>query len=539
MWLLQEFHDLRDRLSEVDCIGIARPFISVVRSKETTGLITGQALATLSRFICLGVFNPSSHNAVAALCEVAEAAVYCRFEATDPTKDEVVLVNILELMKTAISSPAGVYLPDAAVWEMIQTALRIFNQMRAPEYSEVLGNAAENTLVHLVRYLFRPRTFPAIHESNAALQPQAYGIPCCIKVLSELSTTKNIERCMNSLSSHKVSRNLLLILTAIEANPNLVFDNSSLLAVMKEKVCLFLLKCSAIASSSQMCTIIRIFHCILLSSSNALKMQTQMLFTSTYLRLASSSTENDISPKAKMVIIDGIIRALASPIIFRGLYVNYDCDPMCPNLIEDLIKVLCRLAYPLSGEVTGLHYLALKALTLLVDQFATSCQEQFPEDVDSVLKAATDKIVIADLITAFNANPKHALGAFEKSLCFGESVEAKTFAHILRNYDGVRKDAIGEFLTLDHPYNALVQDEFMRSFSFKSTSVEKGLRMLLETLSLPKEAQQIDRLLQSFGKVYHEQNPASLDGDSVHSLVFSMLILHTVRFLNLNITKDL
>lgn len=48
---------------------------------------------------------------------------------------------------------------------------------------------------------------------------------------------------------------------------------------------------------------------------------------------------------------------------------------------------------------------------------------------------------------------------------------------------------------------------YMRGFKFFGDPMDMAIRKLLMEVELPKETQQIDRVLQSFANRYHECNP--------------------------------
>ncbi|RIB14592.1 hypothetical protein C2G38_2248146 [Gigaspora rosea] len=65
---------------------------------------------------------------------------------------------------------------------------------------------------------------------------------------------------------------------------------------------------------------------------------------------------------------------------------------------------------------------------------------------------------------------------------------------------------------------------YMESFEFEKVPIDLALRKLLMDCNLPKETQQIDRVIEAFAKRYHESNP-DLFPSAV--LAFSLLMLHT------------
>ena len=70
------------------------------------------------------------------------------------------------------------------------------------------------------------------------------------------------------------------------------------------------------------------------------------------------------------------------------------------------------------------------------------------------------------------------------------------------------KGAIASFLTkTDDPFMLSVLRSYMRKFAFFGDPLDMAIRKLLMQVELPKETQQIDRVLQGFADRYHECNP--------------------------------
>ncbi|CAG8736358.1 4176_t:CDS:2, partial [Cetraspora pellucida] len=69
---------------------------------------------------------------------------------------------------------------------------------------------------------------------------------------------------------------------------------------------------------------------------------------------------------------------------------------------------------------------------------------------------------------------------------------------------------------------------YMESFEFEKVPIDLALRKLLMDCNLPKETQQIDRVIEAFAKRYHESNPDLFpSADTSYILAFSLLMLHT------------
>lgn len=98
---------------------------------------------------------------------------------------------------------------------------------------------------------------------------------------------------------------------------------------------------------------------------------------------------------------------------------------------------------------------------------------------------------------------------------------------------------IGIILSLKNdPYKLKCLNYFLSNyFEFVDDPLDISLRKLLIFLELPKEAQQIDRLLTEFGNVYYKQQKEKFmdkciweNEHQVYFIIFSLLMLHTDYF---------
>lgn len=73
------------------------------------------------------------------------------------------------------------------------------------------------------------------------------------------------------------------------------------------------------------------------------------------------------------------------------------------------------------------------------------------------------------------------------------------------NFD---KSVVASYLSkTDDPFLLAVLRSYMRKFAFFGDPIDMAIRKLLMQVELPREAQQIDRVLQGFADRYHECNP--------------------------------
>ena len=88
--------------------------------------------------------------------------------------------------------------------------------------------------------------------------------------------------------------------------------------------------------------------------------------------------------------------------------------------------------------------------------------------------------------------------------------EAEAVATWLMSAKGLSKRKVGEYLGGIDPFQQMVLDAFMRhpDNNFTGMALDEALRALLVKFRLPGEAQQISRVLESFGARLHGCNPS-------------------------------
>uniref|UniRef100_A0A8C4WJR6 Golgi-specific brefeldin A-resistance guanine nucleotide exchange factor 1 n=1 Tax=Gopherus evgoodei TaxID=1825980 RepID=A0A8C4WJR6_9SAUR len=149
--LLKEVLNTITELSEIEPNVFLRPFLEVIRSEDTTGPITGLALTSVNKFLSYALIDPSHEGTAEGMENMADAVTHARFVGTDPASDEVVLMKILQVLRTLLLTPVGAHLTNESVCEIMQSCFRICFEMRL---SELLRKSAEHTLVDMVQLLF-------------------------------------------------------------------------------------------------------------------------------------------------------------------------------------------------------------------------------------------------------------------------------------------------------------------------------------------------------------------------------------------------
>eukprot|EP00126_Sphaerothecum_destruens_P004315 Sdes_comp18112_c0_seq1m7556 len=140
-----------EAFESMDPIEIFSPFLQVIKADNTTGWITGAALMAVEKFLECGLLNESHPEAPKCVRYIADSVIRTHFEATDMLSDEVVLMKIMQVLKTLIQLPSGRYLTNEIVCDVLQSCFGISFQMRL---TEILRRYADSVLVDIVRKLF-------------------------------------------------------------------------------------------------------------------------------------------------------------------------------------------------------------------------------------------------------------------------------------------------------------------------------------------------------------------------------------------------
>lgn len=188
--LLTAFATLRAQLRSCTALSsfplpaLLAPFLRVILSPRTSAPVTSAALQAVHKFLVYNIVTLSAPAAQIAVAEIAHATSHCRFEASEATTDELVLVRILSVMRELICEPTKLDSPlpnhfdpihtrqprtladclgDDSVCEMMETGLSMCCQTRL---SEVLRRTAELSMTSMVRTLFSrlPLLSPSVDE---------------------------------------------------------------------------------------------------------------------------------------------------------------------------------------------------------------------------------------------------------------------------------------------------------------------------------------------------------------------------------------
>lgn len=154
--LTKSFNELKEAVLNVEDLKLISPevflspFLEAIRSEETTGQITAFALSAVNKFLSYGLVgeylkristsshmfhhfplsDPTNSNLPIIVQSIADAVTHARFVGSDNNSDGVVLLKIVQVLRTLMLSPEGSALSNESVCEIILSCFRICFETR-------------------------------------------------------------------------------------------------------------------------------------------------------------------------------------------------------------------------------------------------------------------------------------------------------------------------------------------------------------------------------------------------------------------------
>lgn len=161
-------------------------------------------------------------------------------------------------------------------------------------------------------------------------------------------------------------------------------------------------------------------------------------------------SENPRTPyEIRELVLDNLLQFLRIPSFAAELYINYDCNLYCTNLLEDLVQLLSKTSLSATQAIYTIHDISLDGLMTIVGDIEKNSSEQLTKNNTkgtvgiiggrhSRNNSSTDKITLEHSNSDFNATS----GGEESGTI--ESIHS--FIN-KKNHSGANIDTIDENLT--------------------------------------------------------------------------------------------
>lgn len=88
-------------------------------------------------------------------------------------------------------------------------------------------------------------------------------------------------------------------------------------------------------------------------------------------------SENPRTPyEIRELALDNLLQFLRIPSFAAELYINYDCNLYCTNLLEDLVKLLSKNSLSATQAIYTIHDISLDGLMTIIGDIEKNCSKQ-------------------------------------------------------------------------------------------------------------------------------------------------------------------
>ncbi|KAH9254624.1 hypothetical protein BASA81_007381 [Batrachochytrium salamandrivorans] len=567
--LLGLISTLREELGKrpgLTCQEAVGPFVEVLKSSLVGPNTKACAVEGLERIVT--AMQPNDSGAVLAVSVVCEAILECRFEHVGEEQgEEVAKIWILQGLAACCrftNTGLGLLLSEEMLFKVVET---LFDASTASFNSETVRSVALRILSQFIRELF---SVAAMFFGSPDLQ-LALTTRRTFLFLVEMADPEHV----GSVAHHPLPHNpgavswtrfvsLRLLVEASLASVNVdtarvgLIDDPQLLEIVKNDLMRTLVQTAQRAGNANQTLVTstdpyRLFVLsealrlanILLGNAECRKLlraQLESFFNAVYCRVL----ERAVSPKHRtdeaMLVLESLCDllqangTLAEGNLLLDVFCSLDLSLQSTDVFENVFKLLSRLAHPTQLSVPALDpfrllslrglLAALRSLSIETGMNVNIVEENYAKELKE------RKLALNRCAKAFSIKPSKGIQALvtEGILLPHPNMDALVLASFLRNTPSLDKVAIGQYLGEEPEFNRQVLRCFTETFDVRNRTLVDSLRSFLEGFRLPKEAQQIDRIIQAFADVAYSQ---CIDAehfptvDSCYLLCFAIIMLNT------------
>ncbi|KNA19439.1 hypothetical protein SOVF_061530 [Spinacia oleracea] len=544
------------------------PFLDVIQSDDVPAAATNIALSSLIKLLKLQLFDEKTPGAQEAMNSLVIATTSCRLERTDPLSEEGILMKVLLLLNGIMMHPASCLLKDESVCRVVNTAFLVVQQ--ASHRGNLLQRTAKYVMLEISHTVFSKLNNIEAKEGDNNTESDAddndivndgFSLRCVEDIFQFLCSLLNVVQTVETDGIISQSNDediqilaLMLINTALELSGDGFSKHPKLCRMIQDDLFHHLIhygtRSSALILSMICSTVLNSYNFL----RRSLRLQLEAFLTFVLYRVA----KNNSSMQYQEVALEGIINLCRQSTFLIEIYVNYDCSFTCCNVFEEMGKLLCKLAFPMTTPLTSLQLQAFEGLIIIIHAIADKVNkggdgvsfEPFPvgiteyspfweeplrkpDDLEKwvhilrLRKAQKKKLLIAG--THFNQDEKKGLEYLKISQLIPNPPDAKAFAYFFRFTPGLNKTAIGDYLGDPDEFHLQVLKEFTNTFDFTGFALDAALRAYLESFRLPGESQKIHRILEAFSERFFNQQSSEIfeTKDAVFILCYSLIMLNT------------
>ncbi|XP_074312123.1 ARF guanine-nucleotide exchange factor GNL2 [Silene latifolia] len=545
------------------------PFLDVIQSDDVPAVATGVALSSILKLLKLEIFDEKTPGSKEAMNVLVTAVTSCRLERTDPLTEEGVLMKLLQVLAGIMTHPAAFLLKDESVCNVVNTSFQVVQQ------SATKGNLLQRTAKYIMHEIMQT-VFSRLNdmevkegenseseseEDEDEVLNSGFGFRCVVDIFQFVCSLLNVVQTteVDGVVSQSNDEDiqifaLALINTSLELSGDAFAKHPKLLRMVRDDLFHHLIhygiRCSPVVLSMICSTALNAYHFL----RGSIRLQLEAFFVYVLFRIATYGS----TVQYQEVAMEGIINLCRQPKFLIETYVNYDCAFTSSNIFENMGKLLCKQAFPVSNPLTSLQLQAFEGLVIIIHRIADKINpgdvdlsfDPYPVEINEfspfwdepvrndndldtwidslrLKKAQKRKILIAS--THFNHDEKKGLDYLKICGLVPDPPDANALAYFFHFTPGLNKTALGDYLGDPDEFHLRVLNEFTSTFDFTGMILDSALRTYLETFRLPGESQKIQRILEAFSEKFFDQQSSETfeTKDAVFILCYSLIMLNT------------
>ncbi|EFJ51864.1 hypothetical protein VOLCADRAFT_87471 [Volvox carteri f. nagariensis] len=330
--------------------------------------------------------GPGTRNVEAAINQIVEDATQCKFESTNNSSDEIVLLNIVQVLGQALESPAGRYLTDESICKAVQAAFMLGDPVKKPkEYGDIMGYYSRQTCGAMIRTVFKnvAEQLQAAQEAEMEHQPVPeptcrYGVRAAMNILEFLIDLIHKGPSLQGATKETVEEMVVFSLDTIHsiicvAGSALVLAEPLARLVQVE---LLHAMCQAVVQNPSIAVITGFCQTLLCVSTylgHVSMAQLETVIQRVLLRLADGKGVPGLEQQE--AALEGLLDLVRQPNFVHDMFVNCDCRLERANLFEEVCSLISKTAFPVSKTSVGpLNFISLEALLAVLGALAQSAR---------------------------------------------------------------------------------------------------------------------------------------------------------------------
>ncbi|XP_063705647.1 LOW QUALITY PROTEIN: Golgi-specific brefeldin A-resistance guanine nucleotide exchange factor 1-like [Culicoides brevitarsis] len=420
---------------------------------------------------------------------------------------------------------------------------------------------------------------------------EPYGLPCVRELFRFLILMCDPLDKQNT--DTMIHTGLSLLMVAFEVSSNHISHFPSLLSLVQNECCRNLIALLDTERLSIFAAALQVSFLIYESMRGYLKFQLEkyLLKLSSVIGNESGRTQHE----ARELALENLLQLWRIPSLLTEIYINYDCDFYCANILKDSIQQISKFVVAATNWSDNTYLLHVEAILTVVDAISKYCirggngvqvmlQEElqklktvngnegtpkaapqctldiarhepkfqiggrtilFGIQKENLVEIERKKAILGQGIELFNKHPDRGIQFLQEHNILKTPIDPEEIVMFLKEHPLLDKKVIGEFISKKKNVEAKILKAFVQSFNFRGLSIDTALRAYLEAFRLPGEAPLIFLVMEEFAEYWHTQNGNPFaNTDAAFRLAYAIIMLNmdqhnqNAKRLNIPMTEE-